>query len=495
MPRELTKADIEDFQRYWEDLTGIKIRDKAKETLRPSRPSLITVLSNLFKEILTPPKRELTKADIEAFQKYWEDLTGIKVKDKVRDTSRPAPTTVPPTSPEKRRLTGIDWGRVIPPMTVLPKGIPIRPKEEKAIREKPEPTPRVEAGKPALKVEPKRPVRKVEVKKAETPEKATLTDLERIKEMVEPEKKAIIAEVQKNKELFENIQEGLKTKSEEYKKIVSESDEILKKGLDELKEISKKISDELTKPIPKPPTEEEITRPKNKILALLKDLTPIIIGITALLRPGRYGENLTYFNSMYDATKALDKEKYTRALERWKLETEIGLAERENMIKALELTRDDIKLRTDISLKTKQNALKILEIEMNSLDRQLETAKDMYKESLKALDNIDKKILDYAKYYNDIRKLEEEIRHHRAMETVARERAGKEPSAIEVYEWYLRQPPEIQEKILEYKKTGTYIPSTELEELLTGKGGITPQGGERERLKKMREAIKQGRTP
>jgi hypothetical protein len=333
---------------YEEIITPEEARRKGliKETQIQTLPEEPTGLRKVLMEMGFKIPEKMSKEE-------WSGLKGIltKIGFKLPEAPPEAAVKEKAITPPLSRETVDYFSRYIPPTAT---------KEAKA------------------KVE-KREVRPSEPKPKEKAALETVAD-ENIKTLL------------KEEETYGSI---VKTANEELKKsrekYFSKIDELSKK-IDEwgnkLDPLYQKISEELNKPLPKPPTEEEITEPKQPILALFKDLTPVIVGLTALLRPGKYGENLFYFNSMYQAIRDSDDRKFKESLDKWQRELQIGLAEKNNKINALKTLADSIKGKIDILGTTGQLALKGIESEVKGWEDQIKNADKMIDGINKAIEKI-----------------------------------------------------------------------------------------------------------
>ena len=244
---------------------------------------------------------------------------------------------------------------------------------------------------PAKPISVEKKPTKVEKKEVKPPEPKT-KEKSALESVADESIKLLLKEEEQYSNIVKTANEELKKSREKY---LSKIDELTKKideWGNELDTLYQKISEELVKPLPKPPTREEVVEPKQPILALLKELTPFVVGLTALLRPGRYGENLFYFNSMYQAIRDSDDRKFKEALDKWQRELQIGLAEKNNKINALKTLADGIKSRMDILGTTGQLALKGIEVEISGWEDQIKNANAMIDRINKAIEKIEDKL-------------------------------------------------------------------------------------------------------
>jgi hypothetical protein len=291
--------------------------------------------------------------------------------------------------------------------------------------------------------------------------------------------KTLLKEEETYGSIVKTANEELKKSREKY---FSKIDELSKK-IDEwgnkLDPLYQKISEELSKPLPKPPTKEEITEPKQPILALFKDLTPVIVGLTALLRPGKYGENLFYFNSMYQAIRDSDDRKFKESLDKWQRELQIGLAEKNNKINALKTLADSIKGKIDILGTTGQLALKGIESEVKGWEDQIKNADTMIDGINKAIEKIHTEL--YKQKQLELQ--EEKIGIEKGKLAIEAAKAGEEKSSFGRDIEYLKKlgveiKPEEAKKYYEQKLKASPF----------GAGGVL--GIDEEQLKRLEEALR-----
>jgi len=285
------------------------------------------------------------------------------------------------TPPEGRLKVGLE--------TIGVKAEPIAP---------PKILPKEEIKKPPEKpITPKPPVitkkAKIEIKKKEekTPELKT-KEKSALESVADKNIKLLLKEEEQYSNIIKTANEELKKTREKYFSKIDEFSKKIDEWGNKLDTLYQKISEELAKPLPKPPTREEVVEPKQPILAVLKELTPFVVGLTALLRPGKYGENLFYFNSMYQAIRDADDRKFKESLDKWQRELQIGLAEKNNKINALKTLADGIKSRMDILGTTEQLALKGIEVEISGWEDQIKNANAMIDRINKAIEKIEDKL-------------------------------------------------------------------------------------------------------
>jgi len=185
--------------------------------------------------------------------------------------------------------------------------------------------------------------------------------------------------------------------------------------------IMTQLSNELESPMPKPPTKEDLTIPKEPLLGLVKALSPIVIGLIAMLRPGQYGENLYFFNSMYQAVLADDNRKFQEGLEKWQREMQVGLEEKENRIQSLKLLIEQEQLKgetdrtlTDLQLKAIDNELKRYENQYRTAERALWKIQDSIVKLAEAMNKREELKLKAANVMSMIKEREARIKHWQA---------------------------------------------------------------------------------
>jgi len=185
------------------------------------------------------------------------------------------------------------------------------------------------------------------------------------------------------------IEESLKKEDQ----IIKDYEQQVRKHNENLDTIMTQLSKELESPVPKPPTKEDLTIPKEPLLGLVKALSPIVIGLIAMLRPGQYGENLYFFNYMYQAVLADDNRKFQEGLEKWQREMQVGLEEKKNRIQSLKLLieREQLKGETDRTL---------TDLQLRAIDNELKRYENQYRTAEKALGKIQDSIVKLAEAMN-----------------------------------------------------------------------------------------------
>jgi len=189
---------------------------------------------------------------------------------------------------------------------------------------------------------------------------------------------------------IETLQKDYAKTIEDYKKQATEVNS-------KIDEILSRLTRELESPIPKPPAKEEITIPKEPLLALVKAISPIVIGLIAMLRPGKYGENLYFFNSMYEAILTEDNRKFQESLEKWQRETQAGLEDKRNRIESL-------KLLVERERQKEATQRTLTELQLRAIENKIKEYETQYKTAETALKNIED---SFNKLADSMRKTEE----------------------------------------------------------------------------------------
>jgi len=177
------------------------------------------------------------------------------------------------------------------------------------------------------------------------------------------------------------FQDAIVAKQEEFRQKAKEEKQVIKEYADNYEKIATEIEKVTAEPLPKPPTEKEVTTPQNAIVRTVKALTPIIVGITAILHPGKYGENMTYFNAMIDAIKKNDAEEYEKALRQWEINFQYTLQDKELKLKALQTKLNKVTKLGELKLKEIGIDKELLQFEINSNLEMIKAIKDIFKDS------------------------------------------------------------------------------------------------------------------
>jgi len=256
--------------------------------------------------------------------------------------------------------------------------------------------------KPKVTLKPKKEKVSADLEAYVPPKESTVTEFaSSIAQQVDPYLSELIRQPHELTQLENKKREALENILKEREQLQNTIIDNLKKLDEHISKITEQMSKITEEPVPKAPTELEATLPKEPILAVFKTLAPIVIGMASLFHPGRYNQNLMLFNTMYDALRKFDLERYTRALDEWKRNTEIAIMEKQNRLQALQLKREEIKLRANL-----------LQAEINAI---IEARKQVYD----AIDKLEKKALELQKLKAQEKYWEESLK-------IARERLRRE---------------------------------------------------------------------
>jgi hypothetical protein len=116
----------------------------------------------------------------------------------------------------------------------------------------------------------------------------------------------------------------------------------------------------------KPPTYDEVARPKNAMQQFLKVTLPSILTLAALISPGKYGYRVALASSLWDAIQKRDLTNYQILLNEWKNQMENMKEEMQMRIAAIDTKLQ--RVQTDYSLdnQTKQNMISVLQSQENA---------------------------------------------------------------------------------------------------------------------------------
>ena len=271
------------------------------------------------------------------------------------------------------------------------------------------------------------------IKKEAKPSEVKLKPLETVqeaaKEALDPIETQLLKNLEAERGLRETAYNNLLTKYGEISNQLKSFESEIKKYGERLEENYERISKELAKPIPKPPTREEVTIPKEPILALMKALTPVVIGLTAVLRPGKYGENLFLYNAMNESIKRTDAEKFKDALEKWDREMKVGLAERQGHIESLKTIAESIKTNITLTKDRREVAVKGIELEIKSLEANVKLSSKLIEEITKQLENYKKQLFEEKKFALDVWYKTGMLGVSKERLEVEKEKAKKEPQS------------------------------------------------------------------
>lgn len=126
--------------------------------------------------------------------------------------------------------------------------------------------------------------------------------------------------------------------------------------------------------LPRPPSYAEVAKPNNWIEAFTKYIAPALVGITAMVYPGKWGQNYVFFNSMMKSLKEGDEEKWKRSVTEWKLNFEHERQARQDKLNALKVQLDKLLSLQKIRDSKASMQIKRLEEMINAENKALELA-------------------------------------------------------------------------------------------------------------------------
>lgn len=238
-----------------------------------------------------------------------------------------------------------------PPETSLSLTKPEPVKPEARIKKTVKPT--TKTTKPTETVKPPETEGKMIESMIKSPELRGLFQLYDIKKRQELDPiSAQMTEVFKGKE---DILKDMEKKTEEFSKQLDTYYSALKKAVEEK--------------LPEPPKIKDFTEPKNALEAFLKGIVPAVVGVIAMVKGGKYGENYVYFNSMMDAIRKEDERRFKEAMEQWKLDFDTALREKQQKIDALRVEGEAMIQKSKLSTQQKELAVKSLENDLAKLQK------------------------------------------------------------------------------------------------------------------------------
>lgn len=282
--------------------------------------------------------------------------------------------------------------------------------------------------RPAIKP-PERPVKPSGIKRAITAARTEGMTIPKLLEDYAKESEMYQAEML-------SIGKAIEQKKEEYKKFLKENqniiDEYSKKISEQLKDMEKAV----TEGMPPPPRREDVIMPQSEILRIIKTVTPVIMGTIALLSPGRYGENLAFYNSMVDAIRRGDAEKYEQALEEWENSLNYALLDREAKIKSAEVAIRRIQAESEAALAKYGINKEILKEELETEMRKLDSIRGLMKDSFDTMKSIANLMINYEKL------------------KVMRQRLAELPTVAKTYQFFKQLPEEEKKEFLRFWQKG-----------------------------------------
>jgi len=111
----------------------------------------------------------------------------------------------------------------------------------------------------------------------------------------------------------------------------------------------------------KPPTYDEVARPKNAMQQFLKVTLPSILTLAALISPGKYGYRVALASSLWDAIQKRDLTNYQILLNEWKNQMENMKEEMQMRIAAIDTKLQRVQTDYSLDSQTKQTMLSFLQ--------------------------------------------------------------------------------------------------------------------------------------
>lgn len=196
-----------------------------------------------------------------------------------------------------------------------------------------------------------------------------------------PELRGLIDYYEKQKEItLDPISKRMADLIEKQKEVYSELNKQIESFSKELDKYYANLKRAQEEKLPEAPKYEEVTAPKNAFISFLKRVVPNVIGIIALFKGGKYGENYVYFNSMVDAIKKNDMEQFEKSLMQWKLDFDKALREKQQKLNILKTEGEALAQKFNLSSKQKDILLKSIESDIKSLT-------NLYNEAHKSINN------------------------------------------------------------------------------------------------------------
>jgi len=295
--------------------------------------------------------------------------------------------------------------------------------------------------KPKVTLKPKKEKTSVDLEAYVPPKESTVTEFaSTVAQQVDPYLSELIKQPHELTELEKKKREALENILEKREQLQNMIIDNLKKLDEHISKITEQMSKITEEPVPKAPTELEATLPKEPILAVFKTLAPIVIGMASLFQPGRYNQNLMLFNTMYDALRKFDLERYTKALEEWKRNTEIAIMEKQNRLQALQLKREEIKDKMALLGETGKWLDEGIKLRANLLQAEINAIVNARNQVYDAIDKFEKRLIELQKLKADIEYKKATEQYRKEYLEILREKAKRErPTTLErEFELYKR---------------------------------------------------------
>jgi hypothetical protein len=328
-----------------------------------------------------------------------------------------------PTTNIQSNITGTISADILPDIyspeiVAWPEVLKTKPSEPKVI------TPQK---KPKVTLKPKKEKVSADLEAYVPPKESTVTEFaSTIAQQVDPYLSELLKQPHELTELENKKRQALENILKEREQLQNTIIDNLKKLGEHMSKITEQMSKITEEPVPKAPTELEATLPKEPILAVFKALAPIVIGMASLFHPGRYNQNLMLFNTMYDALRKFDLERYTRALEEWKRNTEIAIMEKQNRLQALQLKREEIKDKMALLGETGKWLDEGIKLRANLLQAEINTIVNARNQVYDAIDKLEKRMIEIQKLKADIEHKKAQEKHWEESREIAKERLRRE---------------------------------------------------------------------
>jgi len=281
--------------------------------------------------------------------------------------------------------------------------------------------------KPKVTLKPKKEKIPADLEAYVPPKESTVTEFaSTIAQQVDPYLSELLKQPHELTELENKKREALESILKEREQLQNTIVDNLKKLDEHISRITEQMSRITEEPVLKAPTELEATLPKEPILAVFKALAPIVIGMASLFHPGRYNQNLMLFNTMYDALRKFDLERYTRALEEWKRNTEIAIMEKQNRLQALQLRREEIKDKMALLGETGKWLDEGIRLRANLLQAEINAIVNARNHVYDTIDKLEKRMIELQKLKADIEHKKAQEKHWEESREIARERLRRE---------------------------------------------------------------------
>jgi hypothetical protein len=171
--------------------------------------------------------------------------------------------------------------------------------------------------------------------------------------------------------------------------LISESNKIIEENKSKLNNIYNDIVSKQTdysNKLKKPPTYDEVSKPKNGLQEFFKTFLPVALSLAAAISPGKYGYRVALASSLWNSLKENDIANYKIALSDWKNQMEALKEETQAKITALQTKAQMIQNDMTLDLKSKQSELASLQNQEKEAYTALKNSEELY-EKLAALNS------------------------------------------------------------------------------------------------------------